>query len=129
MDHQIFHVPILGTRILLAALALLYIIGFLGLGMLLSTLAQTQAQAIFFGVFVIIPSILLSGFVFPIQAMPRVLQPIPAIIPLTYFLNIARGVMPKGVGIEVLLKDFLALFAFSFIFITVSAIRFKKTIE
>jgi ABC-2 type transport system permease protein len=128
MGHLIFHVPVVGSTLLLVLLAVLYIIGFLSLGMFLSTLAQTQTQAIFFSVFVIIPSILLSGFVFPIEAMPRVLQPIPSVIPLTYFVTIARGVMLKGVGIEILFKDFLALLAFSIIFITASAARFKKTI-
>lgn len=129
MGHIIFEVPILGSTLLLVLLAILYIVGFLSLGMLLSTLAQTQAQAIFFGLFIIIPSILLSGFVFPIEAMPRVLQPIPSVIPLTYFLTIARGVMLKGAGMDILFKDFLALLAFSILFIMISAARFKKTME
>jgi ABC-2 type transport system permease protein len=127
--HLIFGVPVVGSKLLLVLLAALYIVGFLSLGMFLSTLAQTQTQSIFFGVFVIIPSILMSGFVFPVEAMPRPLQPIPTVIPLYYFLRIARGVMLKGAGLEVLYRDFIALFVFSVIFITASALRFKKTIE
>ncbi|MEW6444340.1 MAG: ABC transporter permease [bacterium] len=127
--HWMFDVPVAGSKLLLLLLAVVYIVGFLSLGMFLSTLAQTQTQAIFFGVFVMIPSILLSGFVFPIEAMPKVLQPVPAVIPLTYFLNVARGVMLKGVGLEVLLGDFAALASFSIVFITASALRFRKTIE
>lgn len=129
MGHLIFEVPVLGNKFLLLLLAVLYIIGFLSFGMFLSTLAQTQTQAVFYGVYVIIPSILLSGFVFPIEAMPRVLQPISALIPLTYFLTIARGVMLKDAGMGILFKDFLALLAFSIIFISVSTIRLKKTVD
>jgi ABC-2 type transport system permease protein len=127
--HLIFGVPVVGSKALLVLLAVLYIVGFLSLGMFLSTLAQTQTQSIFFGVFVIIPSILLAGFVFPVEAMPRVLQPIPKFIPLYYFLRIARGVMLKGTGLAIVYKDFIALFVFSLIFIAASALRFKKTIE
>jgi ABC-2 type transport system permease protein len=61
--------------------------------------------------------------------MPRVLQPISALIPLTYFLTIARGVMLKDAGMGILFKDFLALLAFSIIFISVSTIRLKKTVD
>ena len=129
MGHLVFGVPVAGNPLLLVLLAFLYIVGFLSLGMCISTIARTQTQAIFFSVFVIIPSFLLSGFVFPIEAMPPVLQPVPSVIPLTYFLHIARGVMLKGVGMEVLFKDFLILSLFSVVFIAASALRFRKTLE
>jgi ABC-2 type transport system permease protein len=79
--------------------------------------------------FVMLPSIILSGFVFNREAMPHVVRELGLLIPLTYFLQILRGVILKGVGVEVLWPQVLALAAFGFAVFTLSANRFRKTLD
>ena len=96
----LFGVEIVGSIGLLSALSLLFLLGSLGLGLLISTVSQTQGQAMQIALFVMLPTLLLSGFMFPRETMPWIVQQIGLLIPLTYYLQILRGIILKGVGIE-----------------------------
>jgi ABC-2 type transport system permease protein len=98
------------------------------MGLAISTISQTQQQAIFLSIFVLIPSILLSGFIFPIEAMPYYIQPVAYIIPFTYFVEIIRGVLLKGNYFMELVPQFLSLGAFAIVFTLFSIFRFRKTL-
>ena len=93
-------------------LAILFILALLALGALISTLSQTQLQANFMAVFVIVPSVLMSGFVFPIEAIPHWLQPVAWSLPMTYFVDAIRGLTLKGASVADLARDFIVLAAF-----------------
>jgi ABC-2 type transport system permease protein len=105
-----------------------YIVANLALGLLVSTLTKTQVQAIQLGFFLILPNILLSGFMFPRDAMPGPARWIGAALPLTYFLTILRGVLLKGIGFTHLWRETLVLCAFAVALISLSVKRFHKTI-
>src|SRR5262249_31919987 len=107
-----FGVDFAGSFGLLLGLAGLFVVSSLGLGLLVSTISQTQTQAMQIALFVMLPSIILSGFVFPREGMPHPIQELGLFIPLTYFLQILRGIILKGVGVEVLWPQVLALAAF-----------------
>ena len=105
-----FHVPMRGSYILLFALTLVYLVSTLALGLFVSTISQTQQQAMMTTTFFfLIPMMLLSGFVFPIENMPAAIQPITYLIPVRYFLVILRSIFLKGVGLDVLWPQALAL--------------------
>ncbi|HSC58740.1 MAG TPA: ABC transporter permease [Gemmatimonadales bacterium] len=125
----LFHVPVAGDVALLYLLALPFIVANLGLGLLLSTLVRTQSQAMQLGFLFLLPNILLSGFMFPRAAMPALAQWIGAALPLTYFLEVLRGILVKGVAAGSLLPQAAALTLFSIGTIAVSVRRFAKTIE
>jgi ABC-2 type transport system permease protein len=124
-----FGVEFAGNYFLLLALAGLFVLSSLGLGLLISTVSQTQAQAMQMALFVMLPSIILSGFVFPREGMPHPIRELGLLIPLTYFLQILRGIILKGVGVEVLWPEVLALAAFGLIVFGLSANRFRKTLD
>ncbi len=124
-----FGVEFAGNYFLLLALAGLFVLSSLGLGLLISTVSQTQAQAMQMALFVMLPSIILSGFVFPREGMPHPIRELGLLIPLTYFLQILRGIILKGVGVEVLWPEVLALAAFGLIVFGLSANRFRKTMD
>jgi ABC-2 type transport system permease protein len=124
-----FGVEFAGNYFLLLALAGLFVLSSLGLGLLISTVSQTQAQAMQMALFVMLPSIILSGFVFPREGMPHPIRELGLLIPLTYFLQILRGIILKGVGVEVLWPEVLALAAFGGIVFGLSANRFRKTLD
>src|SRR5438874_4766663 len=124
-----FGVEFAGSFGLLLALAALFVLSSLGLGLLISTISQTQTQAMQVALFVMLPSILLSGFVFPREGMPFLIRELGLLIPLTYFLQILRGIILKGVGVEVLWPQVLALMAFGLIVFGLSANRFHKTMD
>jgi ABC-2 type transport system permease protein len=124
----VFRVPIRGSVLELYLLTLFFITASLGLGILLSTLAQNQLQAFQLSFLVLLPSILLSGFLFPREAMPEVVYYLSTVIPLTYYLQIIRGIVLKGVGLPYLVGQVAALLVFSVVFVTLSAVRFKKRI-
>ena len=111
------------------ALAGLFLLSSLGLGLLISTVSQTQGQAMQMALFVMLPSIILSGFVFPRESMPHPIRELGLLIPLTYFLQILRGIILKGVGVEVLWPSVLALAAFGVIVFSLSANRFHKSMD
>ena len=101
MGYFIFEVPIKGNLVLLLALCLLYVMAALSLGILISTKSATQQAAMMGSLFsLLMPSMLLSGFIFPIESMPTLLQYISSIVPATYFIDILKGVMLKGVGLS-----------------------------
>jgi len=112
----------------LFGLGLVYVSGLIALGLVISTLSQTQQQAIFLSIFVLIPSILLSGFIFPIEAMPTYIQPVAYLLPFTYFVEIIRGLLIKGSDLAVLVPAYAALAGFAAVFIAISIIRFRKTL-
>ncbi|HAU31443.1 MAG TPA: ABC transporter permease [Desulfotomaculum sp.] len=124
----VFKVPVRGSLLELYILTLFFITASLGLGIFISTMAKTQMQAIQMSFFVILPSILLSGFLFPREAMPLVIQYIGDLIPLTFYLTIIRGIALKGIGVEYLYPQVIALLIFSVALVTLSTLRFKKKI-
>lgn len=125
----LFQVPFRGSLLLLLALSFPFILASLGVGMLMSTVVKTQAQAIQLGFFYMLPNILMSGFMFPIDAMPKFAQWIAAAMPLTYFLEVLRGILLKGVGLGALWPDALILLSFTLVLITVATVRFRKGLE
>jgi len=121
-----FNVPIRGNLLLLFGSAILYLLTALGIGLFISTIANTQQEAMMTAFFFTFPAILLSGFVFPIYNMPKLIQYITYMNPIRYFLVIIRGIFLKGVGIEILWSQMLALFALGIVIFTLSTLRFKK---
>lgn len=124
-----FNVPIRGSLGLLMFLGLGFVICALAIGLLISTVSKTQLQAMQLSVLIILPSVLLSGFVFPREAMPKIIQYIGYALPLTYFLNILRGIITKGVGMEYLFKDVTLLFILGLVLLIISMVRFKKKLD
>ncbi len=125
-----FDIEVKGSVIQLYFAALLFMLSTLGLGLFVSTISKTQQQATmtsFFGV--MMPMIYLSGFSFPIENMPMWVQYITYVIPLRYFITIVRGIILKGVGIEQLYNQFLALFIFGVVILFLSSLRFRKKLE
>ena len=129
LGRLLFHVPMLGSIPLLYLLSLAFIVASLALGLLMSTLVRSQVQAMQLSFLFLLPNILLSGFMFPRQAMPDLAQWIGAALPLTYFLTILRGVLLKGTGIAELWPEALALVGFAVGLMVLSVARFQKTIE
>jgi ABC-2 type transport system permease protein len=124
----VFDVPIRGSVLDLYLLTLFFITASLGLGILISNVARTQMAALQLCFFALLPSILLSGFAFPRQAMPVFIYWLSYLIPLTYYLDIIRGVMLKGIGWDYLLGQVAMLLAFSVVLIAASARRFRKRV-
>ncbi len=122
----VFALPFRGSWLALALLAACFIVALLALGSLISTVSETQIQASFLGVFVLVPSVLMSGFVFPIEAMPRWLQPVAWSLPMTYFVDGVRALTLKAAPITELKRDFLALIAFMIVFSALSLAGFRK---
>jgi ABC-2 type transport system permease protein len=124
----VFHVPIRGSLLQLYLLTLFFITASLGLGLMISNIAQNQMQAFQMSFFVMLPSILLSGFMFPRAAMPKIIFYLSYTIPLTYYLDIIRGIVLKGIGFPYLVGQVTALLVFSLLVLTVSVLKFKKKI-
>jgi len=129
LGRLLFRVPILGSLPLLYLLSLAFIVASLALGLLMSTMVRSQVQAMQLSFLFLLPNILLSGFMFPRQAMPPLAQWIGAALPLTYFLTILRGVLLKGDGFTELWPEALALVGFAVGLVALSVARFHKTIE
>ena len=125
----LFRVPIVGSVPLLLALAALFLATALGIGLLISTVAHTQQEAMVTAIFYLLPNIFLSGFFFPLAAMPEILQWISLAFPLRYFLIIVRGVVLKGVGIEALWPEVIALVIFATLVTVAAARRFRKRLD
>ena len=122
----VFDIPIRGSLLLLYFLSLFFIMGTLGLGILLSTIARTQQQAMQLAYFIFVPSVYLSGILFPIEGMPPLAKTVAYLIPLTYYVEIIRGIMLKGIGISHLWTHLLVLTAIGVVLITTSILRFHK---
>jgi ABC-2 type transport system permease protein len=129
LGRVLFNVPTRGSLILLFVLSLWFIIANLGIGLLVSTLVKTQIQAIQLAIFFLMPNILLSGFMFPREAMPTVAQWLGNALPLTYYLTILRGILLKGLGIDHLWRETLILATFAIALIVVSVQRFSKSVS
>ncbi|MBI4499131.1 MAG: ABC transporter permease [Chloroflexi bacterium] len=121
-----FQVEFAGNLLLFLALSVVFLFSSLGTGLFVSTVSQTQGQAIQTTLFLLLPSILLSGFVFPREAMPLPLHDLGYLIPLTYFLKILRGIVLKGVGLDALWGEVWPLALFGVVVFTLSALRFRK---
>ena len=124
-----FGVVPIGSVPLLFLLATLFLVTILAIGLLISSIAKTQLQAMQMTFIMLLPSILLSGFIFPRETMPKLLQILGGLLPLTYFLKIVRGIFLKGVGIENLWQDALTLCAFAIVLLAIASKRFKKTLD
>lgn len=124
-----FGVPINGSLLLLLALSLVFLFGALGMGLLISTVSHNQAQAMQTTFLTILPAILISGFMFPRESMPTFIRLLSYGIPLTYFLQILRGIILKGVGLEYLYEQVLALLVFGLVIATLSIVRFHRSLE
>jgi ABC-2 type transport system permease protein len=129
LGRLLFRVPFLGSLPLLYLLSLPFILASLALGLLMSTMVRSQVQAMQLSFLFLMPNILLSGFMFPRQAMPAVAQWIAAALPLTYYLTILRGVLLKGIGLAHLWPEGLVLCGFAVALVVLSVTRFHKTIE
>jgi len=123
-----FEVPIRGSLLLLFLATALYLMTTLGMGLLISTLSQTQQQAMMSTFFYYFPAVLLSGFMFPIANMPEVVQWITYLNPLRYFLVIVRGIFLKGVGPATLWPQMASLAVLGLITLWFTSRRFKKTL-
>lgn len=124
-----FGVPINGSLLLLLGLSLIFLFGALGMGLLISTISRNQAQAMQTTMLTILPAILISGFMFPRESMPGFVQLLSYAIPLTYFLQVLRGIILKGIGLEYLYGQVLALIVFGLVIATLSVVRFHKSLE
>jgi len=124
-----FGVPIRGSIPLLLALSVLALMTSLGMGLFISSVSNTQQESMLLSYFIMLPSIFLSGFFFPITAMPRFLQYLSYIVPLTYFLVIVRGIILKGIGLELLTEQVMAMAIFGVAMLTLAASRFRKRLE
>jgi ABC-2 type transport system permease protein len=125
----LFGVPIKGSVLLLLAVACLFLLSTLGIGLLISTVANTQQEAFLLTFLTLLPSIFLSGFIYPIAAMPKILQYASAVIPLTYFLTVVRGIVIKGVGVPALTTQIIVLAVFGCILIILASARFRKRLD
>ena len=124
-----FDVPIRGSLTLLYGLSLLFMGGTLGVGIFVSTASRTVPQAMQLAFLTFLPSIYLSGLLFPIEGMPRAAQFLASVIPLTYYLRVVRGIALKGVGLEYLWPAVAPLAAFGAVVFTLSVLKFRKQLE
>jgi ABC-2 type transport system permease protein len=129
IGHWWFKVPIKGDLGLIFALSGLFLISSLGIGLFASTVANTQQEAFITVMVTMLPSIFLSGFFFPIEAMPKFLQYVSAIVPLRYYLVIIRALLLKGVGLSALQNEVIALTIFAVVIMGVAALRFRKRLD
>jgi drug efflux transport system permease protein len=127
--HFVFDVPIRGSLPLLYALSLVFMMGTLGIGIFVSTASRTVPQAMQLAFLTFLPSIYLSGLLFPIEGMPTGAQYLASIIPLTYFLRIVRGIVLKGVGFGYLWPSFLPLVAFGAVIFSLAVLKFRKQLD
>ena len=125
----IFGIPLRGSLLLLYALTTLFIIASLTLGLMISTVSRTQMQAMQMSFLVFMPSVLLSGFIFPREAMPPIFYWISALFPMTYYVDILRGIILKGSGLSVLYPQALALTAFIAATFGIAIKKFSRTLN
>jgi ABC-2 type transport system permease protein len=125
----VFRVPVRGSLGALYLISLIFVLASLGMGLFVSTVARTQAQAIQLSFMLLMPNILLSGFMFPVEAMPQPLRAASLALPLTHYLVVLRGVLLKGVGWGGLWEETGILAAMAAVIVALSVVRFSKTIE
>jgi ABC-2 type transport system permease protein len=124
-----FGVPIRGSMALILALSSLFLLSSLGIGLLASTIANTQQEAMLTVYMTLLPAIFLSGFFFPLEAMPKFLQLVSYFVPLRYYLSIIRALLLKGVGIAALQHDVIALTIFGTFLMVAASLRFRKRLD
>ena len=124
----LFHIEIMGSVVDLYVVGFLFMAAVLGLGMLISTIAQTQMQASQMSMFFLLPFVFLSGFVFPIAGMPKIFQWISAVVPAKYFIDVIRGIVLRGSSIVELRQPTALLCAYTIGIIALAVGRFKKTV-
>jgi ABC-2 type transport system permease protein len=129
LGHLLFDVPLRGTLINVYWVSLLFIVANLAMGLVISTLAQTQFQAMQMTFFILLPSILLSGFMFPFDGMPRPAQWIAEVLPMTHFMRLIRGVVLRGASLPELSSELLVLGGFIAVAMTVAVKRFQKRLD
>ncbi len=129
IGHWWFGVPIRGSLALILLTSGIFLLSGLGIGLFASTVANTQQEAMLIVWMTLLPAIFLSGFFFPLQAMPQILQWVSMIIPLRYYLVIIRALLLKGVGLEMILNEVLALVAFAVVIMTAASVRFHKRLD
>jgi ABC-2 type transport system permease protein len=125
----VFGVPVRGSLLDVYAAALIFIVASLALGILISTLAKSQFQAMQMTFFVFLPQILLSGFIFPFAGMPKAAQWLAEILPMTHFVRLIRAIMVRGAGMFELSNDILALVAIAAVLLTLSTRRINKRLD
>lgn len=125
----LFDVPVRGSLGLFYAISLAFIVANLGLGMFFSTVARNQQQAMMLGFMFLLPNILLSGFMFPREAMPEAAQWLGAALPLTYYLEVLRGIILREAGMVALWEETLVLVGFAVLLLVGSVFRFGKTLD
>jgi ABC-type polysaccharide/polyol phosphate export permease len=125
----IFDVPMIGSLALLFAVALIFIAANLSMGITFSTIAQNQRQAIQMGVFFFLPSILLSGFMFPFRGMPRWAQAVGETLPLTHFLRVVRGILLKGNGLAEIVPQLWPIALFTAVVLAIGLKRCRQTLD
>lgn len=126
----IFDIPVKGSISFLFFSSFLYILSTLGLGLFVSTISKTQQQAMMIAIFaVMMPMVFLSGFAFPVENMPKIIQIISYIVPLKYFNTIIRGIILKGLGFSDLWVEAFVLFAMGFVILLLSSLRFNKNMD
>ena len=125
----LFHVPMVGSLALVYAVALPFIAANLAVGITFSTIARNQLQAMQMAFFFFLPSILLSGFMFPFRGMPEWAQTIGACLPLTHFLRIVRGILLKGNGISEIAPELWPIILFMTVALTVGLRRYRQTLD
>ena len=126
----VFNVPCRGSLLLFYGVSGLLLFTTLGLGLFVSLLVKTQQQAMMFAAFfLMLPFVLLSGFVFPIENMPPLIQRVTAIIPLKYYITALRGIFLKGAGFRELWPQFAALVCFGLVILPAAVLRFHKRLD
>ncbi|WP_026840751.1 ABC transporter permease [Citrifermentans bremense] len=123
-----FEVPLRGSIPLLYLATALFLMSSLGIGLLISTISRTQQQAMMSAFFVLFPAILLSGFAFPIESMPQIVQWFTLVNPMRFFLVIIRAIFQKGVGVDILWPQMAALLLIGVTILSTAVLRFKKTL-
>lgn len=130
IGYFVFNVPIVGSLPLLLGVCFLYVVASLALGTLISTVSKTQQDAMMRSLMgLMMPSMLLSGFIFPLVSMPKVLQVIGSIIPATYFIEILKGIMLRGVGLHLVLWEVVVLLGMTFFLLLMTYKNFKIRLE
>jgi ABC-2 type transport system permease protein len=125
----VFNVPMAGNIGLLLLMATLFLATALGIGLFISTVAKTQQEAQMLGALIQLPSFFLAGFFFPIAAMPPFLQAVSYLVPLRYFLTIVRAIVLKGVGLESIGNEVIALAIFCVVIMAAAVLRFRKRLD
>ena len=122
----VFRVPVNGSVLLLAALSVVYLTALLSLGLVISARAQTQIEAIQMAQAFLLPSIMLSGYIFPLSSLPAPLRVFSQVLPATHFVAISRGIIIRGAGFDDLIREVVALVAISIVLLTASVVMFRR---